>query len=202
MTNYAYLRVSTDRQDVENQKYGILEYSNQINLGSLRFVEDNCSGKLNWKDRSLGKLLSDARAGDVVIFAEISRIARSTLQVLEVLEYCQRREIVVFIAKQKMILDSSMQSTITATVLGLAAQIEREFISLRTSESLQKRKSEGFALGRPKGSKSSVVKLDNFKEEIDRYLKLGLNKTAIAKLVGCAPNTLYSWLDRHNLRSA
>jgi DNA invertase Pin-like site-specific DNA recombinase len=113
-----------------------------------------------------------------------------------------RKEIVVYIAKQKMSLDGSMQSTITATVLGLAAQIEREFISLRTIESLQKRKAEGLSLGRPKGSRSNVVKLDSHRDDIDRYLKLGLNKTAIAKLVNCAPNTLYSWLDRNNLRSA
>jgi DNA invertase Pin-like site-specific DNA recombinase len=202
MTNFAYLRVSTDRQDVDNQRYGILEYSNSIALGSLYFVEDAVSGRVDWRSRSLGELLGKARGGDSIVFAEISRIARSTLQVLEVLEYCQKKEITVYVAKQKMILDSSMQSTITATVLGLAAQIEREFISMRTIESLQKRKAEGFSLGRPKGARSNVVKLDSHKDEIQKYLKLGLNKTAIAKLVDCAPNTLYSWLDRHNLRTA
>lgn len=202
MTNFAYLRVSTDGQDVDNQRYGILEYSNSINLGSLRFVEDAVSGGVHWRSRSLGKLLAEARSGDIVVFAEVSRIARSTLQVLEVLAYCQSKEISVYIAKQKMVLDNSIASTITATVLGLAAEIEKEFISMRTRESLQKRKAEGLPLGRPKGARSNVVKLDSHKEDIDRYLKLGLNKTAIAKLVDCAPNTLYSWLDRNNLRSA
>jgi DNA invertase Pin-like site-specific DNA recombinase len=202
MTAFAYLRVSTDQQDVNNQRYGILEYSNSLNLGSLHFVEDAVSGRVNWKQRSLGDLLGKARSGDTIVFAEISRIARSTLQVLEVLEFCQRKEITVYVAKQKMVLDNSMQSTITATVLGLAAEIEKEFISLRTIESLNKLKAEGVKLGRPKGSRSNVVKLDAYKDDINRYLKLGLNKTAIAKLVNCAPNTLYSWLDRHNLRSA
>jgi DNA invertase Pin-like site-specific DNA recombinase len=151
MTNFAYLRVSTDRQDVDNQRYGILEYSNQLNLGSLRFVEDSVSGRVNWRSRSLGKLLDEARSGDIVVFAEISRIARSTLQVLEVLEYCQKKGIFVYIAKQKIALDGSIASTITATVLGLAGEIEREFTSMRTKESLEKLKADGFKLGRPKG---------------------------------------------------
>ncbi len=91
----------------------------------------------------VGKLiLETAKSGDIIIFAEISRMARSTLQVLEILECCVQREIKVHIAKQQMVLDDSMQSRITSTVLGLAAEIEREFISLRTTEALAKRKAE------------------------------------------------------------
>jgi DNA invertase Pin-like site-specific DNA recombinase len=202
MTNYAYLRVSTDKQDVENQRYGILDYANERHLGTLRFVEDSISGQVDWRSRSLGKLLAETRTGDIIVFSEISRIARRTLQVLEVLEFCQKREVEVHIVKQNMILDRSIASTITATVLGLAAEIDRSLISMRTIESLAKRRAEGLPLGRPKGSKSNVVKLDEHREKIQEYLQLGLNKRSISKLVGCAPQTLYNYLDRHNLRSA
>lgn len=200
MTTWAYLRVSTDAQDVDNQRHGILEYANAHGLHDLQFVSDAVSGKVKWRERKLGELLAKVGAGDTVVFAEISRIARSTLQVLEVLEHCTAREINVHIAKQRMVLDGSMQATITATVLGLAAEIEREFISLRTREALAKRKHDGMILGRPKGP-AQHVKLDDKEAEIRGYLDKKINKRNIAKLVDCAPSTLYDWLDRRGIKA-
>jgi DNA invertase Pin-like site-specific DNA recombinase len=202
MAAYAYLRVSTDRQDVNNQRHGILEYANTHGITQMRFVEDAVSGQLKWQNRAVGKLLTaTANPGEVVIFAEISRMARSTLQVLEMLECCMRRGISVHIAKQQMVLDSSMQSRIAATILGLAAEIEREFISLRTTEALAKRKAEGKPLGRPKGCKSAHLKLDAFEAEIRTYLAKGISKRSIAKLLDCSPSTLYDWLERRGIRA-
>ena len=201
MTVFAYLRVSTDQQDVTNQRHGIYDYANAHQLGPLRFVEDTSSGQIRWRDRMIGQLLTKtAQQGDVVIFAEVSRMARSTLQVLEILEHCVEAGITVHVAKQQMVLDQTMQSRITVTVLGLAAEIEREFISLRTTEALAKRKAEGKPLGRPKGRRAARVKLDDREQEIRQYLAKGISKRAIAKLVDCAPSTLYDWLDRRNLR--
>lgn len=200
MVTYAYLRVSTNQQDVDNQRHGILEYANQKSLGHLEFVEDSVSGQKKWRDRQLGQLLTTtAVAGDVIIFAEISRMARSTLQVLEILECCMQRELIVHIAKQQMVLDDNLPSRITATVLGLAAEIERELISMRTREALAKRKAAGKTLGRPKGRQSAKLKLDPRKQEIQMYLDKGISKRSIAKLVDCAPSTLYYWLERHQL---
>lgn len=199
MPIWAYLRVSTDAQDVDNQKHGILEYANGHGLTGLQFVEDAVSGKVRWRERKLGELLDKMGCGDTVIFAEISRVARSTLQVLEVLEYCTARGINVHIAKQRMVLDGSLQSTITATVLGLAAEIEREFISLRTREALAKRKEEGVKLGRPRGP-AARVKLDDKEGLIREYLSKKISKRAIAKLIDCAPSTLYDWMKRRKVR--
>ena len=200
MVTYAYLRVSTNQQDVDNQRHGILEYANQKSLGHLEFVSDSVSGQKRWCARELGELLTKtAKAGDVIIFAEISRLARSTLQVLEILECCMQRELIVHIAKQQMVLDDNLPSRITATVLGLAAEIERELISIRTKEALAKRKASGQPLGRPKGRQSAKLKLDPRKEEIKLYLDKGISKRSIAKLVNCAPSTLYYWLERNQL---
>jgi DNA invertase Pin-like site-specific DNA recombinase len=153
MTAYAYLRVSTDRQDVDNQRYGLFMYANTHGLGPLQCVEDTASGRVVWRDRAVGRLLTEtAHAGDAVLFAEISRIARSTLQVLEMLEHCMMQGVSVHIAKQRLVLDGSIQNRITATVLGPAAEIEREMISLRTTEALAKRKAAGLPPGRPKGT--------------------------------------------------
>jgi DNA invertase Pin-like site-specific DNA recombinase len=201
MVTYAYLRVSTDHQDVDNQRLGILEYANQHSLNPLEFVEDEASGKLKWQSRQVGKLLTEtAKAGDVVIFAEISRMARSTLQILEMLECCLHKGINVHIAKQQMVLDESLQSRIAATVMGLAAEIERELISLRTKEALAKCKAEGKKLGRPKGKRSASLKLDAQEEKIRFYLEKGISKRSMAKLLDCSPSTLYDWLDRRQIR--
>ena len=196
--HHAYLRVSTDAQDVDNQRHGILEYSNSHGFTSLQFTEDSVSGKTHWRARKLGELIDSLSPGDVLIFAEISRIARNTLQVLEVLEHCMERSIAVHIAKQKMALDGSMQSRIIATVLGLAAEIEREFISIRTREALAKRKADGVTLGRPKGP-AERLRLDEHADAIRDYLAKGISKRDIARLIPCAPSTLYDWLDRRGI---
>jgi DNA invertase Pin-like site-specific DNA recombinase len=171
MTIYAYLRVSTDKQDVDNQRHGLLEYTNAHKLVPLDFREDTSSGKIKWGERGIGKILQEAKAGDVILAAEVSRLARSTLQVLEILEFAAEKEIGVHIVKNRLMMDGSLPSRITATVLGLAADIEREFISAKTTEALARRKAEGKPLGRPKGSKSKKVRLDDHKGMILDYLK-------------------------------
>jgi len=200
MAVYAYLRVSTDRQDVDNQKHGVLEYANQRGLSSLQFVEDAVSGRKKWSERKLGELLHSMGAGDTIVFAEVSRIARSTLQVLEVLEHCTEHQINVHIAKQSMVFDGSMQSKITATVLGMAAEIEREFISMRTKEALAARKQAGKTLGRPKGQ-AEKTSLDPKRAQIQELLNKGVSKRSIAKVIECAPSTLYDYLKRHKMKA-
>lgn len=214
MTVYAYLRVSTDAQDVENQKHGILEYANKKDLGKIVFIEDTASGKKAWTDRKLGELVNDTSAsGDTILFAEFSRIGRSTLQVLEVLKAGMNKELQIHIAKDGVVMDDSIQSTIYATVLGLAAEIEREFIALRTKESIARRKQEleekGYfinakgekvtSLGRPKG-RASTTKLDAKEKEIRGYIDKGVAKRSIAKIVECSPGTLYSWMKRKGIK--
>ena len=198
MANYAYLRVSSDSQDVANQKHGIYDYTNKVGIGNLVFVEDVVTGKKKWRQRKLGALVEGMTSGDCIVFAEVSRIARSTLQVLEVLEVCMEKKINVYIAKQNLQLDGSMQSRITATVLGLAAEIEREFISMRTKEALAARKKNGMILGRPKGH-AEKLKLDAKRDQIEKYLKMGLGIRPTAKLIDEAPSTLRDYMKRREL---
>ncbi|MDP2852581.1 MAG: recombinase family protein [Gallionella sp.] len=198
-TTYAYLRVSTDAQDVDNQRHGVLEYANQHGFSKLIFVEDSASGKTPWQGRKVGALLLETcQPGDTVIFAEISRMARSTLQVLEIVKHCVEQQINVHIAKSRMVLDGSLQSKITATVLGLAAEIEREFISMRTKEALAKRKADGVTLGRPRG-KAVKIKLDDHAQTIQDYLNKGIGKRDIARLLNVSPSTLYDYIVRRGV---
>ncbi|EIT7126830.1 recombinase family protein [Vibrio parahaemolyticus] len=200
MPNYAYLRVSTDSQDAANQKHGIYDYCNKAGLANLSFIEDVVTGKKKWNERKLGFLIEGMDREDKLIFAEVSRIARSTLQVLEVLEVCMDKGIYVHIAKQNMQLDGSMQARITATVLGLAAEIEREFISMRTKEALAARKRDGVTLGRPKGP-AQKLKLDPKREQIEKYLQMGLGIRPTAKLIDEAPSTLRDYIKRKGIKA-
>jgi len=198
MANYAYVRVSTERQDVEHQKLGILEYCNRRRIAPLTFVEDTVSGSFSWRARAIGRRLEQVQAGDVIVAAEVSRLARSRLQVLELLEIAAAKAVSVHIVKGHLVLDGSLQATITATMLGLAAQIEREFIAARTKEALARRKAQGLPLGRPKGP-AARVKLDSSQDLIVAYLHKGVSKRSIARILECSPSTLYAWLRRHRM---
>lgn len=199
MTTYAYLRVSTDRQDLDNQRHGVIEYARQHGFGPIEFIEDTVSGKKPWRERELGRLLHRAIPGDVLLVAEISRLARSTLQVLEILQFAAEREIAVHVAKNRMVMDGSLNARITATVFGLAAEIEREFISARTTEALARRRAAGLPLGRPKGAVSEEKKLDKRKEEITGLLARGVHIASIARIVECSRTTLYVWMQANDL---
>ena len=213
MANYAYIRVSTDKQDIDNQRHGILEYANKKNIPDLSFIEDNVSSKKNWKDRGIGQLINDKTGeGDIVILPEISRAARTTLEVLEFAKEALGKGVELHIAKQNMVFDASINTTIQVTILGLAAEIERDFIRQRTTESIAYRKAQikekGYflnrhgnkvtALGRPKG-KSTHYKLDRREEDIRLYLSKGVSKRSVAKIIGCAHSTLCDWCKRRNL---
>lgn len=196
MAIYIYLRVSTSAQDTQNQLHGIRQYCQERGIEPDAVVEDTASGSVAWNSRKIGELLSAVDKGDVLLVAEVSRLARSTLQVLEILKFASERQVSVVIVKNGLTFDNSMQSKITATILGLAAEIERDFISMRTREALAKRKASGKQLGRPPGALAKGYKLDERRTEIERYQKLGINQTAIAKLVGASRPTLRAWLGR------
>ena len=113
---FAYLRVSTDAQDVTNQKLGVVRYCTEHKLLAPVFIEDQASGRTDWRARTLGHLITGASAGDVIVVAEVSRLARSTLQVLEIGRECLERDVALHVAKNAIVFDDSMQSKIVATV--------------------------------------------------------------------------------------
>ncbi|MEN0047705.1 MAG: recombinase family protein [Bacteroidota bacterium] len=195
--NYAYLRVSTDKQDVENQKVGILEYATARNIQVDEFVEDVVSGTKDWQKRALGNIIESAKAGDVLIFAEVSRIARSTLQCLQVLQVAADKKLTVHVAKQQMIFDNSLNSKIIATTLSLASEIERTFISMRTKEALKKAKANGKVLSRPKGKQSTNAILAANHDHIASLLKDKVSVSAIGRMMKVDRKTVSRYIERH-----
>ena len=195
--NYAYLRVSTDGQDVENQKLGIIEYAAARNIRIDKFIEDVVSGTKDWQKRALGTIIESAKAGDILLFAEVSRVARSTLQCLQVLQIAADKQLVVHVAKQQMIFDNSLNSKIIATTLSLASEIERTFISMRTKEALKKAKENGKILGRPKGKKSTNAKLAANHDQVASLLKDKVSVSAIGRMMKVNRKTVSSYIERH-----
>lgn len=191
----AYLRVSTTAQDVENQLRGITAYAEARKRAIDTTIRDQSTSRLSWRARAIGPLIDDAPDGSVILVSEISRLARSTLEVLEIAAAAAARQHTIIATKNDLVVTGSMESRIMLVMLSLAAEIEREFISSRTKESLARLRAEGRTLGRPSGSKSAS-KLDKHAAEIRKWQAHGLGKRSIAKLLECSRTTLDSWLAR------
>ena len=191
---YAYLRVSTDKQETENQKYEILRYANDRKLGNVEILEETVSGRKSWKERQLGKLVEKIQKGDILIVTELSRLGRSMLEIMEILSILLRKGTEIHIVKSNQVLKDDLQSKVFAMAFSIAAEIERELISQRTREALQRRKAEGKPLGRPRGSYSS--KLDRYREQIEELLSKGVSISSIAKIIEVPYSTVYSYVQR------
>lgn len=195
MATKAFIRVSTVLQDTEKNKIDILQFANSKKLGNVEFIEEHCSGRISYKDRKLGKLLESMSKGDILIVPELSRIARSVTQILEVIKITKDKGIILYSLKENFSNEEdSISATVTSTIFALVAQIERELISLRTREALQARKAQGIKLGRPQGKGKS--KLDTHKDDIMKMLSYGVPKTVIAKQYNTSVGNLYNFLDR------
>lgn len=179
--NYGYVRVSTDRQTVENQRFEILRFSKDNDFKVDRWIEETISGTKSVEERKLGKLLSRMQRGDVLICAELSRLGRNLMMIMSILNCCMERGIQVWTIKDNYRLGNDIHSKVLAFAFGLSAEIERNLISQRTKEALARKKAEGFILGRPKGSKSRFKKLAGKEEEIRELLRQHYSKSAIAR---------------------
>ena len=197
MSTKGFIRVSTLDQDTEKNKLDILQFANSHRLGNVEFIEEKVSGTKDYKKRKLGALLDSMTSNDVLIVPELSRIARSTIQILEVIQLTQDKGITLYSLKEKFCnMGNSIASTVTKTIFALVAQIERELISLRTREALHSRKAQGIKLGRPTGKGKS--KLDVHKDDILKLVALGVPKTLVAKQYGTSVGNLYNFLDKIN----
>lgn len=191
---YGYIRVSTDKQTVENQRFEIEQYCQSNHLSVSSWIEETISGTKKVSDRKLGELLQELNKGDILICAELSRLGRNMFMIMSVLNYCMEKEIKVWTIKEGYRLGDDITSKVLAFAFGLSAEIERELISQRTKEALARKKAEGAILGRPKGSKSSHYKLSGKEKQIIDMLKEGKPKTQIAVELKVNRNTLYRFI--------
>jgi DNA invertase Pin-like site-specific DNA recombinase len=194
----AYLRVSTNDQDIEKNKYDILQLANAKGLGKVEWVEETISGRVSWKERKIADIIEQVQEGDSLIVSELSRLGRSMLECMEILSIAAEKGVNVYAVKGEWQLDDSIQSKIMAMVFSMVSEIERDFISQRTKEALAARKRAGVILGRPKGTGKS--KLDQHRAEIEKLLANGSTQKHIAERFGTTEANLSRWLNRHGLR--
>ncbi|MDR2147379.1 MAG: master DNA invertase Mpi family serine-type recombinase [Tannerella sp.] len=180
---YGYIRVSSDKQTVENQRFEINGFCERNLLAVNRWIEETISGTKNIQDRELGKLLKKMRKNDILICSELSRLGRNLLMIMGILNDCMSRDIQVWTIKDNYRLGSDINSKVLAFAFGLSAEIERNLISQRTREALARKRAEGIILGRPKGSKSKVRKLTGKEAEIKALLDQKVSRSAIARLL-------------------
>lgn len=181
---YGYIRVSTDKQTVENQRFEINHFCEKQEIVVNKWIEETISGSKNVEERQLGKLLKKMKKGDILICSELSRLGRNLLMIMGVLNECMNRDINVWTIKDNYRLGSDINSKVLAFAFGLSAEIERNLISQRTKEALAIKKAEGVILGRPVGRKSSKTKLTGQEKKIKELLDKKVSYSAIGRILG------------------
>ena len=195
---YGYIRVSTDRQTVENQRYEIKRFCHENNLQVDKWISETISGTKEINKRRLGKLLKGVKKDDIIICSEISRLGRSLFMIMSVLNRCMEIGAKVWTVKDSYRLGDDITSKVLAFAFGISAEIERRLISQRTKEALARKKSEGVRLGRPKGPGKRL--LDGREKQIKAMLSAGVSKVQIAKVYGIHVSTLHEFLTVKGLR--
>ena len=197
--NYGYIRVSSDRQTVENQRFEIKQFCSSEGLTIDGWIEETVSGRMYYSKRRLGHLLKSVKSGDMIICSELSRLGRSLFMVMEILSFCMKRECKVWTVKDHYRLGDNIESKVLAFAFGLSAEIERDLISLRTREALARIKAEGRDIGRRSGSRNSKEVNPIFKH--DRYVRHalleGMSQREIARRLHCDRTTLRRYIERY-----
>ena len=197
----AYIRTSTDKQDLNNQKLEILEYVRKKDLKVDSFVEITISSHKTTKQRRIEEVLQMLTPSDTLIVTELSRLGRSTAEVIALVNELVARQIRIIVLKQNLDINQhDMNSKIVVTLFSLFAELERDLISLRTKEALATKKLQGVKLGKPKGT-IQKSKFDADRERIKELLSLGLSVRKIAKLLGYSNHlSLNTYINKRKLR--
>ena len=190
---YGYIRVSTDKQSVENQRFEINNFCSSGNIRIDKWIEEKISGNMAVEKRKLGSLLKRLSREDVLICSEISRLGRNLMMIMSILNECMQKEIKVWTIKDNYRLGNDINSKVLAFAFGLSAEIERNLISQRTREALARKKNEGIKLGRPKG-KSGKLKLTKKDAQIRHLLKNGTSISAIARKMKVSRTTATKYI--------
>ena len=198
---YGYIRVSSDKQTVENQRFEINNFCRKNNFVIDGWIEETISGTKAYNKRELGKLLKRVQKDDLIICAELSRLGRNLFMIMEIINICMKKECKVWTIKDNYRLGEDIQSKVLAFAFGLSAEIERNLISQRTKEALARKKAEGVVLGRPKERRSSPEKHKLHGKEvlIMELLKAGVSKRKIAKICKVDRNTLAMFITKEKL---
>lgn len=191
---YGYCRVSTAHQHEENQHFVIEQFAQNNKLSIDVWIEEKISSSKKLQDRKLGALLKKLQSGDILITTEISRLGRSLLEVMNILQTCLERDCQIWTLKENFRLGTDIQSKVLAFAFGLSAELSKSLLQERVRESLARLKADGKKLGRPIGAQSKQLKLSRNKKRIDALINQGVSKNQIARIMRVNKSTLYNFL--------
>ena len=197
---YAYLRVSTDAQDTENQRMGVEAKARSLGLTIDKYIiDDGISGTKEPEKRALGSLLSILQKDDIVIVSELSRFGRRLFMLFRILENLLDKGVKVYSIKDGYTLDNSIQSKVLAFAFGMAAEIERDMIAKRTKEALNRKRANGIHIGRPKGGRNRFHKLDGNEDFIQSAMLAGRTKVEVSRRLNVSIPTLNKFIRDNNI---
>ena len=188
-----YLRVSTEKQNPENQKDEIRRFAQEKGWDIDSWVVETVSGKVPPKKRKLGRLLRRMKKGDILIISEISRLSRSLTEIMTIMGQCLERQICIYTTKERYTFDNSINSKVLCFAFGLVAEIERNLISMRTKEALALRKAEGKLLGRRHGDCPKIRILQQNEGKIREMMDNGTSDSKIYKTFNVSKSTFYKF---------
>lgn len=194
---YAYIRISKDSSDAENQRFELLQRYGDDD--SVEFIEETVSGNTDASDRQLGALIERLQPGDTLAVADVSRLGRRSLDVMETCAKVMKRKARLVAVKSNLELKDDIGSEVMFFALSIAARIEREMISERTKAALARKKSEGMKLGRPVGKTSTNATLEAHAADIATMRRNGISAAAIARTHGVARDTVRKFLKEKGL---
>lgn len=195
---YGYCRVSTAHQNEENQHFVIENFAKDNNINIDVWVEEKISSSKKLQDRKLGALLNQLKSGDILITTEISRLGRSLLEVMGILQTCLENECQIWTLKENFRLGTDIQSKVLAFAFGLSAELSKSLLQARVRESLARLRANGRKLGRPMGAQSKHLKLSKNQQRINNLITQGVSKNQIARIMRVNKSTLYNFL-RNNV---
>ena len=197
----AYIRTSTDKQDLNNQKLEIFEYAKKNKIEIDDFIQMTISSRKNSKERRIDEMLSVLNDSDTLIVTELSRLGRSTAEVIGLVNELIKKQVRVIVLKQNLdIKEHDMTSKVMITLFSLFSELERDLISLRTKEALATKKAQGIKLGKPKGT-IQKSKFDKDVVKIKELLNLGLSVRKISIFLGYTNHIgLNTYIRKRSLR--
>lgn len=196
----AYLRVSTEKQFLANQKEEIIRFAEKNELLIDRWYTETVSGTVSSKDRKLSSLLRRMHPGDVLIVTEISRLSRTMLEIMTILNSCIKKEVILYSTKEGYIFQNDINSKVLGFAFGLMAEIERNLISLRTKEALARLKAEGVKLGRKVGDRPKMQILIDHQEMLRKKLKEGATYIELAEQMAVSRSTFCRFMKEHGIK--
>jgi DNA invertase Pin-like site-specific DNA recombinase len=193
-----FLRVSTEGQELNNQKLEILEWAQKHGLRVEEFVQHKMSTRKRKLEEVLADLLVSVKPGDTVVVAELSRFSRSLGQLVGVIKALTDNGVRLVSLKEGLDIDAGnkndIHTTITVGLFSMLYDIERSMISARTKAGLAHAKSKGKKIGRPKG-KTGKSKLDGYADAIQRLRDAHVSYAAIGRMFGCHRGTVKAFVE-------